>query len=112
MAVWMSGCGLSGHLFFRVIAEECDDNYLLADVLIVLKQLVKYGYYDDAKDVDTVMKPLTKILSGFHDELFSKKEHKKTGGMCVCVRACMPVYVCTCAWVYAYMCVCAFVCEW
>ena len=70
---------------FRVIAEECDDNYLLADVLAVLKQLVKYGYYDDADDVDAVLKPLTKILSGFSDKLFSKEENKKTKGVCVCV---------------------------
>ena len=70
------------HLLLRVIAEECDDNYLLADVLTVLKQLVKYGYYDDAKDVETVLKPLTKILSGFNDKLFSKKEHDKTSGVC------------------------------
>ena len=39
-----------------------DDNNLLAEVLRVLSLLVKYGYYDDPKDVDDVLRPLTHVL--------------------------------------------------
>ena len=69
----------------RVIAEEHDENELLADVLTVLKQLVKYGYYDDAEDVDNVLVPLTKILSGFSDKMFNTEINKRTNGVYWCM---------------------------
>ena len=41
----------------EVIFYHVEDNLLLADVLSVLALLVKYGYYDDSKDVDAVLHP-------------------------------------------------------
>ena len=81
--------------FFR--AKEYDGNNLLANVLIVLKQLVKYGYYDNATDVDNVLKPLTKILSA--------------DGVCVCVCVCVCTHVCLCVHLLVCVCVCVYVCT-
>lgn len=55
----------------KVVASQVDDNNLLVQVLNVLALLVKYGYYDDPKDVNTVLLPLTSVLSGFNDIPFS-----------------------------------------
>ncbi len=55
----------------------------MADILTVLKQLVQYGYYDDADDVNDILVPLTKILAGFRDKPFiTTKANKKTKGKC------------------------------
>ena len=51
----------------KVVASEVDKNSLLADVIEVLKLLVKYGYYDDAEDVEAVLQPLLEVLNGFTD---------------------------------------------
>lgn len=46
----------------EVVVSHVEDNLLLADVLSVLALLVKYGYYDDKRDVDAVLHPLVKML--------------------------------------------------
>lgn len=51
----------------KVIASETEENLLLADVIYVLKLLVKYGYYDDIHDVESVLRPLLKLLNGYTD---------------------------------------------
>ena len=58
----------------EVIFYHVEDNLLLADVLSVLALLVKYGYYDDSKDVDAVLHPLVDVLNGFKDSLFPASE--------------------------------------
>ena len=58
----------------EVIVSHVEDNLLLADVLSVLALLVKYGYYDDSKDVDAVLHPLVDVLNGFKDSLFPASE--------------------------------------
>ncbi len=65
-------CTSSNDLIDSVIAENVEDNLLLADVLSVLKQLVVYGYYDDGEDVNAILEPLTEVLSGFSDKPFNK----------------------------------------
>lgn len=55
-----------------VVASDTKDNWLLAEVLSVLALLVKYGYYDDSKDVDAVLRPLVDVLNGFKDCLYSE----------------------------------------
>lgn len=55
-----------------VVASDTEDNWLLAEVLSVLALLVKYGYYDDSKDVDAVLRPLVDVLNGFKDCLYSE----------------------------------------
>ena len=62
-----------------VVASRTEDNWLLAEVLSVLALLVKYGYYDDSKDVDAVLKPLVDVLNGFKDCLYSESEAKTKG---------------------------------
>ena len=57
-----------------MVASEEDDNNFLADVLGVLSLLVKYGYYDDPKDVDAVLRPLTTVLNGLEDRPFPASE--------------------------------------
>ena len=47
----------------EVVVSHVEDNLLLADVLSVLALLVKYGYYDDKRDVDAVLHPLVKMLN-------------------------------------------------
>ena len=51
----------------KIIASETHKNSLLADVIEVLKLLVKYGYYDDPEDVEAVLRPLLEVLNGFTD---------------------------------------------
>lgn len=51
----------------KVVAAEVEENVLLADVIEVLELFVKYGYYDDPKDVNAVLDPLIDLLSGFSD---------------------------------------------
>ena len=53
-----------------MVAKDKDDNHRLAKVLDVLALLVKYGYYDDPKDVDAVLKPLVDVMNGFTDVAF------------------------------------------
>ena len=62
-----------------VVASRTEENWLLAEVLSVLALLVKYGYYDDSKDVDAVIKPLVDVLNGFKDCLYSESEAKTKG---------------------------------
>ena len=70
----------------KVVASDTEENSLLADVIEVLNLLVKYGYYDDPKDVEAVLKPLLKVLNGFTDLPFppskakSVPSHHKTKG--------------------------------
>ena len=54
-----------------MVAKDKDDNHQLAKVLEVLALLVKYGYYDDPKDVDAVLKPLVDVMNGFTDVAFT-----------------------------------------
>ena len=51
----------------------------LAKVLEVLALLVKYGYYDDADDVEQVLRPLVKVMNGKTD-LLSPKTASSGGG--------------------------------
>lgn len=62
-----------------VVASEIENNWLLAEVLSVLALLVKYGYYDDSKDVDAVLRPLVDVLNGFKDCLYSESEATRKG---------------------------------
>ena len=62
-----------------VVASRAEDNWLLAEVLSVLALLVKYGHYDDPKDVDAVLRPLVDVLNGFKDCLNSESEAKTKG---------------------------------
>ena len=36
-------------------------------ILGVLEVLVKYGYYDDPKDIETLLEPFLSMLSGWND---------------------------------------------
>ncbi len=72
------------------MAEESAENRLVADILTVLKQLVQYGYYDDADDVNEILVPLTKVLDGFRDKPFTTNS-KKTLGKCHYVTSCHVV---------------------
>ena len=71
----------------------------LAKVLEVLALLVKYGYYDDADDVEEVLRPLVEVMNGKTDLLFPKTAGNDAGessqgsgvigvrgsdGVCVC----------------------------
>lgn len=51
----------------RVVAEETEQNMLLADVLQALELLVTYGYYDGSDDVEAILIPLSGVLNGFSD---------------------------------------------
>lgn len=51
----------------KVAASEMEENALLADVIQVLKFLVKYGYYDNHKDADDLLQHLLDVLNGFTD---------------------------------------------
>ena len=51
----------------KVAASEMEENALLADVIQVLKLLVEYGYYDDHRDADNLLRHLLKVLNGFTD---------------------------------------------
>ena len=51
-----------------MVAKDKDDNHQLAKVLEVLALLVKYGYYDDPKDVDAVLKLLVDVMNGLTDK--------------------------------------------
>ena len=62
-----------------VVASHTEKNWLLAEVLSVLALLVKYGYYDDSKDVDAVLRPLVDVLNGFKDCLYSESEARTKG---------------------------------
>ena len=57
-----------------MVAKNIQENQLLARVLEVLSLLVKYGYYDDAADVDEALRPLVSVINGFSDEPFVPKE--------------------------------------
>ena len=56
-----------------MVAKDKGNNYQLAKVLEVLALLVKYGYYDDPKDVDDVLKPLVDVMNGFNDVAFTTR---------------------------------------
>ena len=58
----------------KVVASDTEQNSLLADVIEVLKLLVKYGYYDDVDDVEAVLRPLLEVLNGFTDLPFPPSE--------------------------------------
>ena len=60
-----------------VFAEDEEDNYLLARVLEVFSLLVKYGYYDDPKDVEEVLEPLMEVMNGFTDRLSSTSSESR-----------------------------------
>ena len=51
----------------------------LAKVLEVLALLVKYGYYDDADDVEEVLWPLVEVMNGKTDLLFPETAGNKAG---------------------------------
>lgn len=62
----------------KVVASEMEENALLADVILVLKLLVEYGYYDDYKDADDLIQYLLEVLNGFTD--LPARSHKRLGG--------------------------------
>lgn len=62
----------------KVVAANTEENELLADVIEVLELLVKYGYYDDPKDVEAVLRPLLAVLNGFTDVPFSSESKSIT----------------------------------
>ena len=49
--------------------HACGCMYLYSSVQIlgVLELLVKYGYYDDPKDIETLLEPFLSMLSGLND---------------------------------------------
>lgn len=55
------------HAAHKVAASEMEENALLADVIQVLKLLFEYGYYDDHKDADDLLRHLLDVLNGFTD---------------------------------------------
>jgi hypothetical protein len=62
-----------------VVARRTEDNMQLAKVLEVLALLVKYGYYDDADDVEEVLWPLVEVMNGKTDLLFPETAGNKAG---------------------------------
>ena len=62
----------------KVAASEKEENALLADVIEVLKLFVKYGYYDDYKDADELLKHLSDVLNGFTDLPYRSAEKGKS----------------------------------
>ena len=49
--------------------HACVSMYFSSSVQIlgVLELLVKYGYYDDPKDIETLLEPFLSMLSGLND---------------------------------------------
>ena len=58
------------------MAEETEENMLLADVLQALELLVTYGYDDGTDDVEAILKPLSGVLNGFSDFPFFMDKHR------------------------------------
>lgn len=63
----------------KVVTSKTEENMLLADVIQVLNLLVKYGYYDDPKDVEGVLIPLLDVLNGFTDLPYADVDSENIG---------------------------------
>ena len=61
----------------KVVALEKEENALLADVIQVLNLFVKYGYYDDYRDADQLLRHLLDVLNGFTDLPYRSEEEGK-----------------------------------
>ena len=77
------------------MAEETEENMLLADVLQALELLVTYGYYDGTDDVEAILKPLSGVLNGFSDVPFFMDKHRDRMLISFCVVT-APTLVCVC----------------
>ena len=52
---------------YSFAAEEEEQNGVVVKVLQVLTALVKYGYYDDAKDIEQLLPAIHELLDGQDD---------------------------------------------
>ena len=62
------------YIQFFMAADEDDRNSVVVKVLQLLTVLIKYGYYDDASDVNVLLPSIYKFLDGNQD--FPSKQIK------------------------------------
>ncbi|CAH1800294.1 unnamed protein product [Owenia fusiformis] len=63
----------------EMIASETGRNKLIAQVLRLLYNLIKFGYYGDVEEIHKLQKPLLHLLDGRHDKPFPKDKATGSG---------------------------------
>ena len=70
-------------LQYSFAAEEEEQNGVVVKVLQVLTSLVKYGYYDDAKDIKQLLPAVHELIDG-QDDYPTRESRLHMEGMTVC----------------------------